>query len=228
MPTVLDNFKAAKDAWTNKKVVIDKIPGGWKKNEAFHVAYHAINSPASRNIYTHKVPDTDDFGNVVVFLHKTNQFNQLEATDRGVEITSWCHDEIAEKIDEIMAGFKEKIEAFMNRVAASADTKLDVMRTLQIEQRVDELINSAMLVEKSGVVYFNIGKVREYAANIPLLMNAPGMSLVQLSMNKWMTAGDQLRQKSPDEPFPQDRIKPLIGDALKWKKFIMDFLDGAW
>lgn len=222
--TILESFQKAKEVWTNKKITIDGIPAGCKKNEAFHAAVHAMNGPASRVIFTR--PVVEEIGDIAVYLNKNNQFYQIESTERGVEITVWVNHEIAEKIDAIIDEYKNKTLAFLGRIAAKQDKKAEVIRTITIEERIDEAINNAMSKEINRIVYFSIGRIREFAANIPLLMNAPGFNLLQLSMNKWMTIAEQLRQK-PEEPFPEDKIKSFCADALKWKKFIEDFLDGT-
>nr|MDO8114479.1 hypothetical protein [Candidatus Sigynarchaeota archaeon] len=227
--TILEHFQKAKEVWTNKKIIIDAIPSGWKKNDVFHTAVHGTNGPASRNIYFRLVPEADDFGNVAVFLNKNNQFYQIEATDRGVELTVWCNHELVDKVDAIIGEYKQKSLAFLEKITARKEKKVDIIKTIIIVEKIDEAINSAMNKENNRTVYYSVGKTREYAANIPLLMNASGANLIQLSMNKWMSFMDQMRSKSPDEAFPEDKIKQFCGDALKWKKFIMDFLDGsAW
>ncbi|HME55682.1 MAG TPA: hypothetical protein VKM55_25975 [Candidatus Lokiarchaeia archaeon] len=229
MSTVIERFQQAKEVWTNKTAINDAIPDGWTKNELFHATLHATNSASSRNIYFTLVPESEDFGNLAVFLSKTNQFYQIEATERGVEITVWLNQDIADNIDEIIEGYKQKSQAFVDKLVEKSDKKHDIIKTIIIEEKIDEVINNAMNQENNRGVYFSIGKTREFAANIPLLMGASGASLIQLSLNKWMTAADQLRAKSPDDPFPQEKIKPLLGDALKWKKFMIDFLDGeSW
>ncbi|MEX2681911.1 MAG: hypothetical protein Q6373_009930 [Candidatus Sigynarchaeota archaeon] len=224
--TILDSFQKAKEIWTNKKITIDGIPPGCKKNEAFHVAIHATNTPASRVIFAR--PVTEEIGDLAIYLNKNNQFYQIESTERGIEITVWCNHEIADKIDGIIDDYKKKTLAFIDKILPKQDKKNDIIRTITIEERIDEAINNAMNKEINRIVYLSIGKIREFAANIPLLMSAPGFNLLQLSMNKWMTTAEQLRQK-PDDPFPEDKIKAFCADALKWKKFVMDFLDGsAW
>ncbi len=228
MSTVVERFQKAKEIWTNKKAILDQVPAGLTTNEYFHVAYHATNTPATRCIYLKIVPETDKFGHSAVFLHQTNQFYQVEATDRGLEITVWCNEDIASGIDAILDKLKQGTIEFGQKVISHPDKKVDLLMSINIEEIVDEVINRAMNLDPNQVVYFSIGKTREFAANIPLLMNASGFSLVQLSMNKWMTAGQQLRQSAPDEPFPKDKAKPLIADALKWKKYVIDFLNGTW
>ncbi|MBN2152223.1 MAG: hypothetical protein JW839_12300 [Candidatus Lokiarchaeota archaeon] len=224
--TILEHFQKAKEVWTNKKVTIGDIPAGIKKNEAFHAAIHATNGPASRVIFMR--PVTEEIGDIAIYLNKNNQFYQVESTERGVEITVWGNQEIADKIDGIIDEYKKKTLAFVTKVLSKQDKKDDVIRTITIEERIDEAINNAMNKEINRIVYFSIGKIREFAANIPLLMNASGFNLLQLSMNKWMTTADQLRQK-PEEPFPEDKVKAFCADALKWKKFVIEFLDGpAW
>lgn len=229
MSTVLERFQKAKELWTNKKLIIDAIPDGFTKNEAFHATYHATNNTASRCISYHQVPESDDFGNIAVFLNKTDQFYQLEATERGVEITVWVKSDIADKIDEIIDKYIEDSKKIIEKIAVCDDKKKkEVMLALIVEQKVDEVINNAMNLANNRTVYFSVGKTREFAANVPMLMNASGFSLVQLSMNKWMTATDQLRSKAPEDRFPKDKVKPLLADALKWKKYMIDFLNGNW
>ncbi len=224
--TILESFQKAKEVWTNKKITIDSIPAGCKKNEAFHAAVHATNGPASRVIFTR--PVTEEVGDVAIFLNKNSQFYQIEATERGLEITVWGNHEVADKVDGIIDDYKKKALAFIAKIMAKQDKKSDIIHIINIEERIDEAINYAMNKEINRIVYFSIGKIREFAANIPLLMNASGFNLLQLSMNKWMTVTEQLRQK-PEETFPEDKIKAICSDALKWKKFVMDFLDGpAW
>jgi hypothetical protein len=224
--TILESFQKAKEVWTNKKITIDAIPAGCKKNEAFHAAVHAMNGPASRVIFTR--PVTEGVGDVAVYLNKNSQFYQVESTDRGVEITVWGNHEIADKIDAIIDEYKGKTLAFIAKIVVKQDKKNDIIRTIIIEERIDEAINNAMNKEINRIVYFSIGKIREFAANIPLLMNASGFNLLQLSMNKWMTVAEQLRQK-PEEAFPDDKVKAFCSDALKWKKFVEDFLnDAGW
>jgi hypothetical protein len=224
--TILESFTKAKEVWTNKKITIDNIPAGCKKNEAFHATIHATNGPSSRVIFTR--PVTDEIGDVAIFLNKNNQFYQVESTERGVEITVWGNHEVADKVDGIIDDYKKKALAFIAKIMAKQDKKSEIIRTITIEERIDEAINYAMNKEINRIVYFSIGKIREFAANIPTLMNASGFNLLQLSMNKWMTVAEQLRQK-PEEAFPDDKIKAFCADALKWKKFVMDFLDGsAW
>ncbi len=222
--TILESFQKAKEVWTNKKITIDNLPAGCKKNEAFHAAVHATNGPASRVIFTR--PVTDEVGDVAIFLNKNNQFYQVESTERGVEITVWGNHEVAEKVDGIIDDYKKKALAFIAKIMSKQDKKSEIIHIINIEERIDEAINSAMNKEVNRIVYFSIGKVREFAANIPILMNASGFNLLQLSMNKWMTVAEQLRQK-PEDTFPEDKIKAFCSDALKWKKFVIDFLDGS-
>ncbi len=223
---IIESFNKAKEVWTNKKITIDDIPAGCKKNEAFHAAIHATNGSASRVIFAR--PVTEEVGDIAIYLNKNNQFYQIESTDRGVEITVWGNSEVADKIDGIIDEYKKKTLAFIGKILAKQDKKNDTIHTIIIEERIDEAINNAMNKEINRIVYFSIGKIREFAANIPTLMNASGFNLLQLSMNKWMTTAEQLRQK-PEEPFPEEKIKAFCADALKWKKFVIDFLDGsAW
>ncbi|MHA1683612.1 MAG: putative selenocysteine system protein [Promethearchaeota archaeon] len=225
--TIIESFQKAKEVWTNKKAIIEnsESPAGWVQNEVFHACYHSSNGPSARNFYFKTVPESEDFGNIVVFLNKKNQFYQIEATDRGVEITVWTHPDIAEKIDEICEGLITKSREFTKKIAEKGDKKDEMLRTVIIEEMIDETINKAMNNENANAVYFSIGKTREFAANIPLLMNASGANLFQLSLNKWMSAAQQIRATNPEAPFPADKVKPLIANALKWKKYIMDFLN---
>ena len=225
---ILDKFQEAKEIWTNKKVIIDDIPGGWTKNDVFFASYHAMNGPSSRCIFYKQVPDTDDYGNTAVFLKKQNQFYQNEATDRGLEITVWVNEELSGDLDGIVDGYQQKTREFVKKIESSKDKKVDLIKTIIIEHQIDEVINNTMNKENARTVYFSIGKTREFAANIPLLMNASGASMFQLLLNKWMSLADQIRKAKPEEPFPDERIKPLLADALKWKKYIIDFLNGTW
>lgn len=229
--TILEQFKQAKEVWTNKKVIFEERPDGFKVNDVFHVALHATNGPHSRNIHLHLVPDSEDYGNTAIFLKKQDKaaiFYQFEATDRGLEITVWGNSEAAGDIDRHIEDFKDRMSKFLARLAGNKDKMGDVIRCITILERVDEVINNTLNNELNRVVYFSVGKVREFAANIPLLMNAPGFNLLQLSMNKQMSATNQLRTAAPEEKIPDDKAKSLLSDALKWKKYMLDFLNGNW
>ncbi|MHA1793702.1 MAG: putative selenocysteine system protein [Promethearchaeota archaeon] len=228
--TILERFNKAKTLWTNKKIVIEnnQLPQNWTQNEAFFASYHAINGPSARNIFFKNTLDTDPHGNIAIFLNKTNQFYQVEATDRGLELTVWVHPDIIDKMDEIISGLQEKTLGYIKKIEDNKDKKKGIINTIKIEHHIDEVINNAMNGESSNAVYFSIGKVREFAANIPLLMNASGASIFQLSLNKWMSLAQQIRAASPEQKFPAEKVKPLLAEALKWKKYVMDFLNGTW
>jgi hypothetical protein len=225
MSSILETFQNAKEAWSNRNFVYDTLPENWTQNEIFHAAYHALNGVAMRAIHLTLAPESDPFGHVAVLLKKNNQFSQIEATDRGVEVTVWCDQENEDKIDEIIEEFKAKFTAYVDKITPMADKK-DILKSLVVEEKIDEVINNTMNGENNRTVYFSVGKTREFAANIPLFMGASGANMIQLSMNKWMTALEQLRTKAPEDPIPPEKGKPLILEALKWKKWIMEFLDG--
>lgn len=228
--TIIESYQKARDVWTNKMQVLDlaSLPAGWKQNEAFHACYHACNGPSARNFSYKLVPETDDFGNIAVFLKKKNRFHKVEATDRGVELTTWLHPDIADKIDEINENLITRTQDFLKKIEGCKDKKDQILRIVMIEELIDDAINNAMNQENADAVYFSIGKVREFAANISMLMAAPGFNLIQLTMNKWMSAAQKIRASNPEAPFPGAKVKPLLADALKWKKFIMEFLESDW
>ena len=223
--SIIETFQNAKEAWSNRNFVYDTLPDNWTQNEVFHAAYHALNGPSNRAIHLTLVPESDPFGHVAVFLKKSNQFTQIEATERGVEVTIWCDQEIEGSLDETIEEFKTKLSAYVDKISPMAE-KGDILKSLVVEEKIDEVINNTMSGENNRTVYFSVGKTREFAANIPLFMSASGANMIQLSMNKWMTALEQLRTKAPEEAIPPEKGKPLILEALKWKKWVMEFLDG--
>jgi hypothetical protein len=71
-------------------------------------------------------------------------------------------------------------------------------------------------------VYFAIGDARESAAVVPLFMESEGSNLVQLALNKWMSAAQQL---PPEEPFPEEKTKGLLKNLLQIKRWTLNLLN---
>ncbi|MHA1699802.1 MAG: hypothetical protein ACTSWN_13235, partial [Promethearchaeota archaeon] len=195
--TALEKFEGFKDSWTSKNFMINECPTGWTMNDCFHAIYHAMNSQSTRNIKMVLVPDTDSHGNVAVSLFKQEHYYQIEAMADGVEITVWAGDQVKDSIDGLISSYSGKIKKYLSFIGPKKDKKVDIIKSIIIEEKIDEVINNVLNKEKASVVYLSVGKVREFGANIPLLMNAPNANIFQLSLQKWMEETNNLRVANP-------------------------------
>ena len=101
------------------------------------------------------------------------------------------------------------------------DFKLQVLKMILVERKIDECMNYIMLKGQNRKIYFAIGDARESAAVVPLFMEAEGASLVQLALNKWMTRVQLLDQ---EKNFPDDLVPGLVKNLMQIKKWILNLI----
>jgi hypothetical protein len=185
--------------------------------ELFELAYHTANSVPSRNISMKISQDDNKGGHFAILYHsKKKRFIHIQALEEHMQIAIYTKDsECDEKKEEIKAELSKRKENFAKK---EKEIKTQLLKIILVERKIDETVNLVMLRDISRKVYFAIGDARESAAVVPIFMEAEGASLVQLALNKWMTAAQRL---PPEEDFPDDHVKGLIKNMMQIKKWVL-------
>ena len=216
---LLDQFQnTIQSEWTSAVISLDYEP--LNHRELFELAYHTANSVPNRNISMKITQDDDKGGHYAVLYHsKKKMFIHIQALDEHLHLAIYTKDEACiEKKEKIQEKLDRRKENF-----ASKDKKIktQLLKIILVERKIDETVNLVMLRDISRKVYFAIGDARESAAVVPLFMEAEGASLVQLALNKWMTAAQRL---PPEEDYPDDHVKGLIKNMMQIKKCVLNLM----
>ncbi|MGV9173115.1 MAG: putative selenocysteine system protein [Promethearchaeia archaeon] len=213
---LLNQFQTAiKTEWTSCVLTEDYKP--LNHRELFELAYHTANSVPSRNISMKISQDDNKGGHFAILYHsKKKRFIHVQALEEQLQIAIYTKDdECNEKKEEIKAQLSKRKNNFAEK---DKKTKSQLLKIILVERKIDDAVNLVMLRDISRKVYFAIGDARESAAVVPLFMEAEGASLVQLALNKWMTAAQRL---PPEEDFPDDHVKGLIKNMMQIKRWVL-------
>ncbi len=212
-----------KDSWKSESFNENYPP--LNHRELFEIAYHTSNSVASRTISLKLSQDENKGGSkAILYSSSSKTFKNIEALDGTLNITIYSNDD---SCSESLNNIKPKVLARKENYASKEnDVKIQILKTILVERKLDECANLVMLNDKNRKVYFAIGDARESAAVVPMFMEAEGASLVQLALNKWMTTAQRLPQ---EENFPKDHIGGILKNLTQIKKWLLtlvsNFLD---
>lgn len=213
---MLDQFKKIQNAWKTRSASLsdDDI----QPQPLFELGYHAVNDNPDRCIDL-KLSGGDQGGEAVLFDLRRKLFKRVRNSEIGLDLTLWQKteeglDDLLQKVAGDLKGYKQ---AFL---ALEPDLKNQVAKAVLVERKIDEVVNRAMNKDNNRQVYFSVGEARERMANIPLLMEAEKSNLVQLALNKWMSATAKLSNDAPDAPVPADITPGLIKNVLQIKSWI--------
>lgn len=217
---LLNEFQTTiQSEWIKAAITEDYAP--LNHRELFELAYHTANSVPNRNISMKISQDDDKGGHFAILYHsKKKTFIHIQALDDQLQVAIYTQDDkCKEKKAEIKSDLSKRKEKLANK-----DKKIrsQIFKIILVERKIDETVNLVMLRDISRKVYFAIGDARESAAVIPLFMRAEGASLVQLALNKWMTAAQRL---PPEEDFPDDHVKGLIKNMMQIKKWVLKLVN---
>lgn len=201
----------------NWKTKVLTIPyDSLSKRELFEISYHGCNDVQLRAIWI-KLSVEEKGSTIIMFNPTKKYFCKVQATNEGVNITLFTNTEeelepLTEKIKEIIENRKKGFNALDDLL------KNQVLKTIIVLRKVDEVINGVMIGDVIRKVYFSIGDARETAAVIPMLGEAEGYNLVQLALNKWMTFAQNLPQ---EQDFPTDKGKGMLKNFIQIKKWLL-------
>jgi hypothetical protein len=191
------------------------------KRELFELAYHTCNSVAIRNILIKLTPSENRAGSQAIFYSNTKKFIKIEVLENTLRITKYFPEgSTGDKlITEILPKLKTRKEKFTSKDGAM---KIDLLKTILVERKLDECSNFVILKDINRKVYFAIGDARESAAVVPMFMEAEGASLVQLALNKWMSTVQTFDQ---EKPFPDSSVAGLLKNLVQIKKWVLNLIN---
>ena len=204
--------------WPSKQIEEQYDP--LKPRELFELAYHTCNSITMRNILIKLSSGVDQGGSKAVFYSNTKKFTSIISLDNVLTITKYFTDGgTGDKvITDIQPTLKKRKENFANK---DQEIKVQILKSILVERKLDECANLALLQENNRRVYFAIGDARESAAVIPIFMEAEGASLVQLALNKWMETAQRLDH---EKNFPENLIPGLLKNLTQIKRWLLDLI----
>ena len=188
--------------------------------ELFELAYHTCNSLTNRTVSIKLSPSEDNSGSQAILYSNSKKFTTIETSDDMIILKKFYpKDSSGNKlITEIEPKLSSRKSSFS---AKEKDFKLQVLKMILVERKLDECMNYIMLKGQNRKIYFAIGDARESAAVVPLFMEAEGASLVQLALNKWMTRVQLLDQ---EKNFPDDLVAGLVKNLMQIKKWILNLI----
>jgi len=188
--------------------------------QLFEIAYHTCNSVSMRSIYIKLSSSEDQAGSKAILYSNTKKFTSIEALDNILKITKYFGEgSTGDKlVTEIQPTLIRRKEIFASK---DQDIKIQILKCILVERKLDECANLAMLKDINRKVYFAIGDARESAAVIPIFMEAEGASLVQLALNKWMETAQRLDH---EKNFPENLIPGLVKNLTQIKKWLLDLI----
>ncbi|MFX1236983.1 MAG: hypothetical protein ACFFAS_11315 [Promethearchaeota archaeon] len=217
---LLEQFDGViRSQWPSKEFITEYPP--LNKKDVFELAYHICNTISSRCITISLSQDMDKGGSrAVLYYSKEKRFALIEGLEEHLKITVYCSEEnVNEKsCGEIEQKLKEAKEKYQEK---DQDTKAQLLKTILVERKLDEAAHLSMIEAIGRKVYFAIGDARESAAVVPLFMQAEGASLVQLTLNKWMTFAQRL---PPEQPYPKTHVASLLKNILEIKKWVLSLV----
>ena len=188
--------------------------------EMFELTYHCCNSIGMRSIMIKLSQSETTGGSQAIFYSNTKKFIVIEAFDDSLRVRKYYPEGTSgtKLISDILPKLKRRKDLFVNK---NVDMKLDLLKTILVERKIDECTNYVMLKDINRKVYFAIGDARESAAVIPLFMEAEGSSLVQLALNKWMTTVQTFDQ---EKPYPENYMAGLLKNLMQIKKWVLNLI----
>jgi hypothetical protein len=156
----------------------------------------------------------------ILYSSKSKIFTSIEALENNLKIAMYSSDQACSDrmISEIIPRLQARKVAYNSK---DKEIKTQILKTVLVQRKLDECANLVMLKEISRKVYFAIGDARESAAVVPLFMEAEGASLVQLALNKWMAAAQNL---PPEEKFPDSHVGGILKNLLQIKKWVLNLV----
>ena len=186
----------------------------------FELAYHTCNSVANRTLLIKLSSTENQSGSQAVLYSNTKKFINIEALENSLRITKYFpKGSTGDKLNtEIHPKLKDRKKNF---VVKNNALKTDILKMILVERKLDECTNFVVLKDINRKVYFAIGDARESAAVVPIFMEAEGASLVQLALNKWMSAVQTYDQ---EKPFPDGSIAALLKNLMQIKKWVLNLI----
>jgi len=188
--------------------------------ELFELAYHTCNSVSMRSILIKLTPSENKGGSQAILYSNTKKFIIIEALENTLRIKKYYTEgSTGDKLNtEIHPKLKTRKSKFASKDGAM---KIDLLKTILVERKLDECSNFVVLKDINRKVYFAIGDARESAAVVPMFMEAEGASLVQLALNKWMSTVQTFDQ---EKPFPDNSIPGLLKNLVQIKKWVLNLI----
>jgi len=187
--------------------------------ELFEIAYHTCNSVTMRCISLKLSQDVNKGGSKAILYSQKKTFTHIEALDDFLKITLYYNDGNADKLinntQPLIRSRKDKW------VSKKREIKTQILKNFIVQRKLDECANFVMIREISRKVYFAIGDARESAAVVPMFMEAQGASLVQLALNKWMSAAQRL---PPEEKYPASHVPGILKNLMQIKKWVLNLI----
>ncbi len=186
----------------------------------FELAYHTCNSVGARTIFIQLSQDENAGGNKAIFYNTNKSFTSIEGLDDVLQIRLYADDDEArEKLSKsILPLLQSRKSKYFEK---EKTIKGHLLKSILVERKLDECANLVMLKEINRKIYFAIGDARESAAVIPLFMEAEGASLVQLALNKWMSAA---QRQAMEETFPEVQVPGLLKNLMQIKKWLLNLI----
>jgi hypothetical protein len=190
------------------------------QRELFELAYHTCNSVAMRSILIKLSRSENKSSFQAVLYSNTKKFINIEALENTLRITKYFPEgSTGDKLNtEIHPKLKSRKTKFASKDSAM---KTDLLKTILVERKLDECSNFVVLRDINQKVYFAIGDARESAAVVPMFMEAEGASLVQLALNKWMSAVQTFDQ---EKAFPDNSVAGLLKNLVQIKKWVLNLI----
>jgi hypothetical protein len=214
---LLKTFDSIKNSWQQE--IVSEVYDPLGPRALFELAYHTRNSLKNRCIWIQLKQDFDP-GSQAILYSKDKTFSKIETLDDNIEIINYFNNET--KNNQLESSYipllKERKAKFSKK---EKKIKTQLLKTILVERKIDECANLVMTKDINRKVYFAIGDARESAAVVPLFMEAEGSNLVQLALNKWMSAAQQL---PPEEPFPKEKVPGLLKNLLQIKRWTLNLI----
>jgi hypothetical protein len=188
--------------------------------ELFEIAYHTCNAINMRTIFIKISPTEEKGGSQAILYSNSKKFIFIEALDSSLTIKKYFPEGTTgnKLINDLFPILQTRKKNFNIKEDV---LKTQLLKTILVERKLDECANYVMLKEQNRKVYFAIGDARESAAVVPIFMDADGASLVQLALNKWMSAVQTLDQEAY---FPDNLTSGLLKNLMQIKKWILNLI----
>ena len=215
---LLKTYQSIKESWQREKITEPNAPLG--PRALFELAYHTKNSLKNRCIWIQLKQDFDP-GSKAILYSKDKTFTKIETLEGSLEVIDYFNEDskVNKLKDTFLPLLQERKAKFKQK---EKNIKTQLLKIILVERKIDECANLVMIKDINRKVYFAIGDARESAAVVPLFMESEGSNLVQLALNKWMSAAQQL---PPEEPFPQEKTKGLLKNLLQIKRWTLNLLN---
>jgi len=159
-------------------------------------------------------------GSKAILYSQNKTFTSIESFDNSINLKKFYNEEenITKLSDVLLPLLKKRKDKFNSK---DKDFKIQMLKTILVERKIDECANLVMLKDINRKIYFAIGDARESAAVVPIFMGAEGSSLVQLALNKWMATAQNL---PPEETFPEHKVPGLLKNLMQIKRWILNLI----